>query len=107
MANPSGSGKILVLQPHWPPDIIKALILDKNPEGAPSMAPPLLHIIHGLYQATLVAARHRWELPVLCYHGIRGNYHYPFLGVTFSVILHDFIRKIAIKISQIVTLFSS
>ena len=36
---------------------------------------------------------HRWELPVLRYHGIRGNYHYPFLGVIVSVILHDFIRQ--------------
>ena len=34
---------------------------------------------------------HRWELPVLCYHSIRGNYHYPFLGIKFSAILHDFI----------------
>ena len=36
---------------------------------------------------------HRWELPVLRYHGIRGNYHYPILGVLFSVILHGFIRQ--------------
>ena len=36
---------------------------------------------------------HRWELPVIRYHSIRGNYHYPFLGVLFSVILHDFIRQ--------------
>ena len=26
---------------------------------------------------------HRWELPFLRYHGIRGNYHYPFWGVNF------------------------
>ena len=37
--------------------------------------------------------RHRWELPGGNYHGIRGNYHYPFLGVKYLVILHDFIRK--------------
>ena len=37
--------------------------------------------------------QHIWELPVLRYHSIRGNYHYPFLGVTFLVILHDFIRQ--------------
>ena len=36
---------------------------------------------------------HRWELPVLRYHSIRSNYHYPFWGVDFSVILHDFIRQ--------------
>ena len=36
---------------------------------------------------------HRWELPVLRYHIIRGNYHYPFLGIIFLVILHDFIRQ--------------
>ena len=37
--------------------------------------------------------RHRWELPVVNYHGIRGNYHYPFFWVIFLVILHDFIWK--------------
>ena len=37
--------------------------------------------------------RHRWELPVLRYHSIRGNFYYPFLGVIISVILHDFIRQ--------------
>ena len=26
------------------------------------------------------ACGHRWELPVGNYHGIRGNYHYPFFG---------------------------
>ena len=36
---------------------------------------------------------HRWELPVLRYHRIRGNYHSPFLVVNFSVVLHNFIRK--------------
>ena len=36
---------------------------------------------------------HRWELPVLRYHSIRGNYNYPILGVTFLVFLHDFIRQ--------------
>ena len=35
--------------------------------------------------------QHRWELPVGNYHGIRGNYHYLFFGVTVLVILHDFI----------------
>ena len=34
---------------------------------------------------------HRWELPVLRYHGIRGNHHFPFLRVMFLVILHGFI----------------
>ena len=41
----------------------------------------------------IVTQRNRWELPVLRYHSIRGNYHYPFLGVIYSVILHDFIGK--------------
>ena len=36
---------------------------------------------------------HIWELPVLRYHSIRGNYHYPFWGVIVLVILHDFIRQ--------------
>ena len=36
---------------------------------------------------------HRWELTVIRHHSIRGNYHCPFLGVIFSVILHDFIRQ--------------
>ena len=36
---------------------------------------------------------HIWELPVLRYHSIRGNYHYPFLEVNVSVILHNFIRQ--------------
>ena len=45
-----------------------------------------------LYDTT--TARHRWELLFLCYHGIRGNYHYPVLGLIVSVILHDFIIKI-------------
>ena len=40
---------------------------------------------------------HRWELPVLRYHSIRIIYNYPFSGVIFSVILHDFIRQITIK----------
>ena len=35
----------------------------------------------------------RWELPVLRYHSITVNYHYPFLGVIVLVILHDFIRQ--------------
>ena len=43
------------------------------------------------YQPPLMM--HKWELPVLRYHSIRVIYHYPFLGVTFSVILHDFIRQ--------------
>ena len=34
--------------------------------------------------------RHRWELPLLCYHSIRVNYPYPFLGVIVLVILHYF-----------------
>ena len=37
--------------------------------------------------------QHRWELSIGNYHSIRGNYHYPFLGVLFKVILHDFIRN--------------
>ena len=37
--------------------------------------------------------QHRWELPVGNYHGIRGNYHYPFIWIIFLVILHDFICK--------------
>ena len=37
--------------------------------------------------------RHRWELPVLRYHIIRVNSSYPFLGIFFWVILHDFIRQ--------------
>ena len=41
----------------------------------------------------LPTARHRWELPVLRYHGIGGNYHYPILGVIVSVFLRDFIRQ--------------
>ena len=45
------------------------------------------------FTKTYQTPTHRWELPVLCYHGIRGTYHYPFLGVNFSVILHDFIRN--------------
>ena len=36
---------------------------------------------------------YRWGLPVLSYHSIRGNNHYPFLGVIVLVILHDFIRQ--------------
>ena len=50
---------------------------------------------------------HRWELTVLRYHRITVIYHYPFLEVTFLVILHDFIRQNYHNISQIVTLFSS
>ena len=46
----------------------------------------------------LCAPWHRWELPVLRYHGIRVNYPYPFLGVIFMVILHDFIIKLPLKI---------
>ena len=41
----------------------------------------------------ILVEEHRWELPVLCYHSIRGDYHYPFLGVIVSVILHYFIRQ--------------
>ena len=37
--------------------------------------------------------QHRWELPVLRYHGIRDNYQYPFLRVIVLAILHDFIRQ--------------
>ena len=53
------------------------------------------------------SSRHRWELTVLRYHRIRINYLYPFWGVIFGVILHDFIRQNYRKTSQIVTLFSS
>ena len=33
---------------------------------------------------------HRWELPVLSYHIIRVNYHYPILGVIVLVVLQSF-----------------
>ena len=42
---------------------------------------------------SILTKHHRWELPVLRYHGVRGNYHYPFLGVICSVILHESIRQ--------------
>ena len=50
-------------------------------------------------------SEHRWELPVLHYHSIRGNNYYPFWGVIVSVIFHNFIRQTYHKISQIVTFF--
>ena len=31
-----------------------------------------------------IAAEHIWELSVLCYHIIRVNYPYPFLGAIFG-----------------------
>ena len=49
-----------------------------------------------MYLVHIISTRtqwHRWELPVPCYHGIRSNYHYSFLGVICLVILHDFIRQ--------------
>ena len=55
----------------------------------------------------LLSGGHIQELSVLGYHRIRVNYPYPFLGVNFWEILHNFIRKITIKTSQIVTLFPS
>ena len=58
------------------------------------------HHIVGRAVSSVVAKRHRifgsgyrWVLSVLRYHIIRVNYPYPFLGVIFGVILHDFIRK--------------
>ena len=54
-----------------------------------------------------VPGEHIWELPVLSYHSIRGNYHYPFLGVIFRWFCMILLDKITIKTSQIVTLFSS
>ena len=48
---------------------------------------------------------HKWELPVLCYHWIRANYPYPFLGVFLKGILLDFINKITIKKVQLLPLF--
>ena len=48
---------------------------------------------------------HRWESPILHYHIIRVNYHYPFLGVIFGVIFMILLNKITIKNSQIVALF--
>ena len=43
-----------------------------------------LRFRHCLCCLFLSPSKHRWELPVLRYHSIRGN---------FSVILHDFIRQ--------------
>ena len=45
------------------------------------------------YMPFLSCSRHIWELPILCYHRIGVNYSYPFLGVKFSVILHDFLQQ--------------
>ena len=52
--------------------------------------PPLLVLFLGVCVCTVW---HIWELTVLCYHRIRVNHPYPFLGVTVMVILHNFIRQ--------------
>ena len=52
--------------------------------------PPLLVLFLGVCVCTVC---YIWELTVLCYHRIRVNHPYPFLGVNFWVILHDFIRQ--------------
>ena len=47
----------------------------------PNYIPEALHKFH--YKAPenpQDTTHHRWELPVLRYHSIRGNYHYPFWG---------------------------
>ena len=48
------------------------------------------------------ASWHRRELHVLCYHGFRGNYPYPFWGVILMVIFHYFIIQNYQNNSQIV-----
>ena len=48
---------------------------------------------------------HIWESPVLRYHGIRGNYQYPFLGINFRQFCMILLDKITIKIILIITLF--
>ena len=53
--------------------------------------------MEGVERERLPSQSHRRELPVLHYHSIRGNYHYPFLGVNFPVILHGFIGQHNLK----------
>ena len=55
----------------------------------------------------LQPSHHRWELTVLRYHRIRVNHPYPFWGVMFWVILHDFVTHKYHKNSQIFILSPS
>ena len=55
--------------------------------------PQLIHCWIRNIRPHMCRVSHKWELPVLCYHRIRVNYPYSFLGVIFWVVLRDFIRK--------------
>ena len=50
------------------------------------------NILHNPNNHEQCTVHHRWELPILHYHIIGVNHPYPFLGVIFRVILHNFIR---------------
>ena len=50
-----------------------------------------------LLQDSLQSCHHRWELSVLRYHSIRGNYHHPFLGVIFRWFCMILLDQITIK----------